>query len=154
MFCPRCGAPVRTGLERVVRPGEGFWIPRIIAFIIDSVIVGLAMAIITIIATLPFLFFRPRAFVSLPSLLTGLLSVAYFTLMERFYGFTIGKMLLGMRVESVRNGLPNLGMAFIRNVSKIHWGLLLLDFILGLITPGEPSQKFSDRYAGTMVQRT
>ena len=152
-FCPLCGNPVRIGMERVVRAMEGFWIPRIMAYIIDSVIIGLAIVIILIVTAIPLLLFRPRVLISLPSLLSGLLSVVYFTLMECFYGFTIGKRFMRISVRAVRGGLPTLEMAFIRNVSKIHGILLFIDLILGALTPGDPSQKLSDRYAGTMARR-
>jgi len=42
-------------------------------------------------------------------------------------------------------------VAFIRNISKIFWPLYLLDVIVGLATPGEPTQKYTDRIAGTIV---
>lgn len=152
-FCTICGTPLKMGLERVNQVGQGLWLYRIIAYIIDSIVIGLTIALITIIASIPFILFTPRALISLPSLLTGIISIAYFALMEWFYGFTIGKRFMRINVVAVRGGRPTPEMAFIRNISKIHWILLLLDLFLGLLTPGDPSQKFSDRYAGTTIRR-
>ena len=149
-FCPFCGTPVRIERERVELSRGGLWMPRIIAFIIDSVILGLAIAIFSIIMTIPLLVYNPRFLIS-TSFISGFISVAYFTLMEYFYGYTIGKRITRINVRAVRGGLPTLVMSFIRNVSKIHWILLLLDLILGIATPGDPSQKFSDRYTDTIV---
>jgi len=71
--------------------------------------------------------------------------------MEYFYGYTVGKRLMKINVRAVRGGFPTLEMCFIRNLSKIHWILLFIDLILGFATPGDPSQKFSDRYTGSIV---
>ena len=70
---------------------------------------------------------------------------------ESWYGATVGKRLLGFRVETVAGQRIGLDKAFLRNLSKLHWVLLLLDVLVGLGTTGDPRQKFSDRFAGTRV---
>jgi uncharacterized RDD family membrane protein YckC len=48
-----------------------------------------------------------------------------------------------------------LDKSFIRNISKIYWLLLLLDWIVALVTPGaDRRQKYTDRIAGTTVVQT
>ena len=48
----------------------------------------------------------------------------------------------------------NLEKAFIRNITKIHGLLLLLDIIGGMITSTDLLQKYSDRIAQTKVVYT
>ena len=60
-------------------------------------------------------------------------------------------MVLGFKVTTLDGKTPTIEKALIRNISKIHGALLLLDFLLGLVTPGDPYQKYTDRIAGTRV---
>ncbi|MDA4117152.1 MAG: hypothetical protein OK455_02290 [Thaumarchaeota archaeon] len=46
---------------------------------------------------------------------------------------------------------PTLGGAFLRNLSKVNWLLLLLDVIVGLALEIGYVKKFSDRFLGTKV---
>ncbi len=63
----------------------------------------------------------------------------------------MGKRIMGLRVITLGGETPSLEKAFIRNISKIYWILLLLDVIGGLATSGDPRQKYSDRFAGTLI---
>src|SRR5712692_8382562 len=64
-FCPKCGASVRgtmgvqspTGFEllRDDKAVQNHWARRLIAFVIDAVIVTVALAIIAVVASIPFL---------------------------------------------------------------------------------------------------
>jgi len=45
-------------------------------------------------------------------------------------------------------------LAFIRNISKIYWIIVLIDTVIGLATIGDPHQKLTDRIAGTIVVST
>jgi hypothetical protein len=58
---------------------------------------------------------------------------------------------VNLKVRTVDGKIPTMDVAFIRNVSKVFWLLYLLDVIVGLATPGEPTQKYTDRIAGTIV---
>ena len=159
-FCPRCGAAVRPGLQRTAAERIGqdrllqqHWIKRIIAVVIDSLIVGLATAILAIAIFFPVFWVSPLVvfnWLSFPFAL-GLVSVLYFTLIESIYGSTIGKGIVGLKVEAEDGGRPSLESAFVRNVSKIYWVLLLLDVIGGFLVAADPHQKYSDRIAHTTV---
>lgn len=58
---------------------------------------------------------------------------------------------MGFQVVTVGGRRPDLAAAFIRNISKIFILLPLLDILGGLITQGDPHQKYTDRIAGTNV---
>lgn len=166
-FCPKCGAQT-SGPERGARMGfeqiasnvnlQDHWIRRIIAIVIDSIIVGIGAWILTAILFLPIListawpsfWVTPWSWLQFP-LVMGVIYILYFTITESGYGYTLSKRIMGLRVITLNGETPNLEKAFIRNISKIYWILLLLDVVGGLATSGDPRQKYSDRIAGTLV---
>jgi len=160
-FCPKCGtavkleATVETVVERFEKDPhlQEHWIKRAVAYVIDSIIVGIATTIILAIIMLPLFIANPAAFLNIFSFpfAMGLLYILYFSIAETMYGATLGKRLLGLKVVTKTGGKLSFEKAFIRNISKIHWVLLLLDLIGGLITSTDLHQKYSDRIANTTV---
>jgi uncharacterized RDD family membrane protein YckC len=160
-FCAKCGTPVKleARAETVVARFErdpylqDHWIKRLIAYIIDSIIVGAAAAILFGIALFPVFIVNPFSFVNVFSFpfAMGLLYILYFPIAETVYGATLGKRLMGLRVVTKTGGKPSFEKAFIRNITKIHQVLLLLDLIGGLITSTDLHQKYTDRIANTTV---
>jgi uncharacterized RDD family membrane protein YckC len=132
------------------------WLLRLVAFIIDSIIIGIVAGIIYLFAIVSIiasggLWFLWGPFLLLGFLL-GVLELLYFIFMEASYGATLGKRVLGLQVQMVNGSKVTFEKAFIRNISKIHGLLLLLDWILGVVTAGhDQRQKYSDRIAGTTV---
>jgi hypothetical protein len=52
----------------------------------------------------------------------------------------------------VNGGKVPFEKTFIRNISKIYWIFLVLDWLITVVTPGaDRHQKYSDRVAGTTV---
>ena len=175
-FCPKCGASVRgtmgvqspTGFEllRDDKNVQNHWARRVIALVIDAVIVTVAVAIIAVVASIPFLIGLNFAFTTggaFPAWwnawwgvwLGGLIPLVvflYFFLAEGLYGRTLGKEIMGLRVQRVDGKPMDFRNSFVRNISKIYWILLLIDVAVGLGTHGEMSQKWSDRYIGTKVE--
>ena len=159
-FCTKCGNNVRlqTRAETVVGRFETdsnlqeHWIKRVIAYIIDSIIVGVA-AVLFGITLSPVFIANPASLFNLFGFpfAMGLLYILYFPIAETIYGATIGKNILGLKVVTKAGGRPSFEKSFIRNVSKIHQVLLLLDVIGGLITSTELHQKYTDRIANTTV---
>lgn len=168
-FCPNCGAALKKGVKEPSRSETGFgllasdwrvqshWLRRFIAYIFDSLLVGIFTAILLVILTFPLVFTGFlnwlgywNRLLGLPSIL-GLIYLLYFTLMESSYGHTFGKRVMGLEVSMVEGGPPNLTKVFLRNLSKIFWGFLLLDVILGLASRGDPRQRFMDKVAETTV---
>ena len=129
------------------------WIKRAVAYVIDSIIVWVATTIILAIIMLPVFIANPAAFFNIFSFpfAMGLLYILYFSIAETMYGATIGKSLLGLKVVTKTEGKLSFEKAFIRNISKIHPVLLLLDLIGGLITSTDLHQKYTDRIANTTV---
>ncbi len=149
-----------TGFDRIWHDSklQDHWIRRLVAFIIDSIIVAVAVVIFVAIATIPLILlaaatglpsgvFNPLAF----PFFIGLLSILYFSMMEFFYGGTFGKRIMHLKTVRTDGRRPSLDAVFVRNLSKIYWILILLDVIIGLATAGDAYQKISDRMVGTTV---
>lgn len=120
------------------------WILRLVAYIIDWLIFGVIVWVINL--------FLPFDWV-LGTLVQGVLLWFYFTLFDVYMGATIGKRLLGIQVQTVNGGRVTMDKALIRNLSKIIPPLLLIDWLVGVVTPGDKRQKFLDRTAGVTFVR-
>jgi len=78
----------------------------------------------------------------------------YFVLLEGLIGVTLGKWIVGLRVEHIGEGKPGLIKGLLRNALRIVDGLPAFN-ILGilLILSSEERTRFGDRIAGTRVIR-
>jgi uncharacterized RDD family membrane protein YckC len=162
------GVQSPTGFEllRDDKAVQNHWARRLIALIIDAAIVTVALVIIAVVVSIPFL-----VGLSLSSTTVGafpawwgawwgfwfggvgsLVLFLYFFLAEGLYGRTIGKEIMGLRVQRVDGKPMDMRSSLVRNISKIYWVLLLIDVAVGLGTHGEMSQKWSDRFIGTKVE--
>jgi uncharacterized RDD family membrane protein YckC len=155
-FCPNCGASIRrevssheTAAERILSESslQEHWVKRIIAIVIDSIIVGVATTIMGFFINVAGIF-NWLSF----SFVMGLVYVLYFTITELTYGYTIGKKIVNLKVVTDDGKKPSLESAFIRNISKIHFIFLILDTIGGFLASKDPHQKYVDQIAHTTVQ--
>jgi len=143
-----------TGFEKLRTDTQlqNHWIRRFIAMIIDTIIAGIAGWILTLILSLPFSIIGvPWGWGFASFIIGGVIWFLYASFSESSMGWTIGKQIVTLKVRTVEGRIPTIDVAFIRNISKIFWPLYLLDVIVGLATPGEPTQKYTDRIAGTIV---
>jgi len=134
------------------------WLIRLIAYIIDAIIIfvvttilGIIIAIIAVaaIASGSVLFYGG---LWLTFGLFGLLSILYFIILDVVWGGTIGKRLMGLDVQLEKGGKISIGKSFIRNISKIFALFLFLDWLIAVVTAGnDRRQKLTDRWAGTTV---
>jgi len=83
-----------------------------------------------------------------------LIMALYMILLEGWFGATLGKRLLGLRVVRTQGGRPGLWKSFLRNVLRLVDGLPALN-ILGVILILQSSERarFGDRISGTRVIR-
>ena len=74
--------------------------------------------------------------------------------MEAYVGWTVGKIILGMRVVDDRGNKIGLSKSLVRNLLRLVDGLPALN-ILGivLIVCSSGGQRFGDRIAKTFVER-
>jgi uncharacterized RDD family membrane protein YckC len=176
LYCPNCGSPIGQTVPSAFAPStsseldnlardryaQEHWVLRLLAFIIDYIAVVVAVTILEFLILLPFigagLAFARTSFIflfvpTLGGLAGSIMLVLYFAFAEYLYGTTLGKKILHLRVVMVDGTRIDLGKAFIRNISKIYWLLLLLDIIVGLISHTKRGQKYSDYIASTNVIR-
>jgi len=133
---------------------QDHWIRRLIAGIIDYIIIMIVAWIISIIIAIPALFLTGAFFVKEFSLLQGILFFLYALFFESSRGTTIGKQIMNLKVTTTQGNAASLYGTLIRNISKIHLLLWLIDTLIGMATVGDPHQKYSDRFAGTTVAST
>jgi uncharacterized RDD family membrane protein YckC len=132
------------------------WIYRLIAYIIDSIIIGIPAAIIYFIIILAAVVANPfllawGSWLVLPFLF-GILQLLYFMILDTAWGGTIGKRVLGLQVQMVNGNKVPFDKSFIRNITKVYGLFLFLDWLVAVITPGaDKRQKYTDRIAGTTV---
>ncbi len=136
------------------------WIYRLIALIIDSIITGIIGGIIYWVLLIPIII-SGGIFGIVPwwgatfllPFIYGIILVLYSAFLEASWGgMTVGKKILGLQVQTTNGNKVTFDKAFLRNISKIYWLLLLLDWLIGILTPGNKMQKYTDRMAGTVVQ--
>ncbi len=134
------------------------WIYRLIALIIDAVVIAIIAGIIYFLILVPILW--TGISVAAPwwggvfyfPLIQGLFWVLYSAFLDVTWGATIGKRVMGMEVQMLNGGKVEFGKAFIREITKIYWIFLLLDWIVAVVTPGpNRHQRYLDRVAGTTV---
>ena len=131
------------------------WVLRLIALVIDGVILAVIASILWSFVFVSLLFTGGLFGYSYPlifPLIVGVLMVLYFAFFEVTWGATLGKRFLGLQVQTTSGGKVGFDKSIIRNISKIYWILLLLDWIVAVFTPGDDRrQKYTDRIAGTTV---
>ena len=143
-------------IEQSAQLDLGHWLLRLIAYIVDSVIIAIAIIVLSIplwiMGIIGGFWFLSAGilFFGFP-FLVGLLLVMYVLYAEVNWGGTLGKRIVGLRVQTVSGSRITYGQSFLRNISKIHWILLFLDWLIGVATPGDRKQKYMDRLAGTAV---
>ncbi len=123
------------------------WLLRLLAYVIDSIIVGIVSFAIS-------LAFRGQL-ITVLLLAWVVLSMVYFILLDIYWGTTVGKKIMGLAVQLEKGGRVSFMPSLIRNISKIFILLPVLDWVIAMVTSGEDrQQKFSDRFAQTTVVQT
>ena len=125
----------------------GHWVVRLVAFIIDGVLLAIVAAIIGGILALATIFgggfgffFGGLGFIAF-SFIWGVLSFLYFMLLDTYWGATIGKRILGLQVQTLNGSRIPLDKSFIRNISKIFWLFLLLRLVSWNCNPWRQTTK-------------
>jgi uncharacterized RDD family membrane protein YckC len=161
-FCPSCGHQVGaaaatsplsgTPLDKISSDSEAQtqWLMRVVAYVIDSIIVWIVAYFLLLIT--PFAFLNLSLAIAFTgSLYAGVIMFLYASFMEASFGGTVGKRLLGMKVTLENGGKAGFEQTLVRSISKVFWVLLLLDLLGGLFTKGDYRQRYSDRLSKTIV---
>ena len=133
---------------------QDHWLRRLVAGIIDFIIAAVMAWIISAFLAFPALLLGVAALFGAFPFLSGILFFLYASFFESMRGATIGKQVVNLKVTTVEGSAAGLGKSMIRNVSKIHGLLWLMDTLIGMAMVGDPHQKFSDRFTGTTATST
>lgn len=112
---------------------------RFLARLIDHVILGVATAVLVVPLLVGAMFtgsgnafgfgFGFSAYSIVAAIVTALITIGYFALMESKMGQTVGKMVLGLRTEGPDGNKPTLEQAIKRNA---WYALAIVPFLGGL----------------------
>lgn len=133
---------------------------RILALLLDWMILGFALGFLGYIALLFFVLLESMGSPVWMSIIAGIgivlvvfIPLLYYILMETFFhGQTLGKKVLGIRVVTDRGTAPGFFAIFLRNVLRVVDSLPLL-YITGIIAvfSTSHSKRLGDLAAGTIV---
>ncbi len=148
-FCSKCGARVEEATGLVLAT----WGERLIAYIIDTLLLGIAIGWLT----LPGLRWMPRTWgVTFPNWIPfvdfGFRNVVYFfywMFLEQMYGQSVGKMAMKIRVADLDGGPLTMQQAAVQSIGKAF--LLPLDLILGWFLYPSKQQRLFNNLSETVV---
>ena len=168
-FCTSCGTALGVITSGVPQSGQSTYAPpsplsdlgsRIVAGIIDYIMIGIIAGILTIFLVVPWAMTGPRMMGAFGSagFIWGMLGVMwllwliYFTYFEGTSGQTIGKKFVHIRVVKEDGSRCDVGSALVRNLLRIIDHLPFL-YILGiiLIAATDKKQRLGDMLAKTIV---
>ncbi|OGD46154.1 hypothetical protein A3K69_04820 [Candidatus Bathyarchaeota archaeon RBG_16_57_9] len=139
-YCPKCGAPLR-GAEGVVELAT--WTQRFIALIID----GIILAIILGFLSLPG--YRVMSGITFGA--NNVLQFLYFMFMDHYYGQSVGKKVMNLRITKEGGAPLTLLDAAIESFGKVF--LLPIDFIVGYFIYRNKNQRLFNYLSDTVVIR-
>lgn len=120
------------------------WLRRFVAGFVD-------IAIIFTPIWLALHFFEVPNSAIVAGVSAGVVWFLYAGLCEGRYGRTLGKLLVRLKVVSMREG-RSYRQTFIRSVPKLFWFIFLpFDVAVGLATEGDPRKRWSDGVSRTLV---
>jgi uncharacterized RDD family membrane protein YckC len=166
-YCPVCGAAVAVPSETPVAPAVqaapgfklAYWWERFAAWLIDVVMVAIALLIVSFFTSLFGQPFDPFITFGAPWWVTIFVSVSvdsivmfvYWTLMEGAYGQSFGKMVMRIRVTRLNGGQVDMGHAAISSVGKAFF--LFWDVLLGLILYPRRKQRVFNYLSATVITK-
>ncbi|WP_084405746.1 RDD family protein [Alteribacter aurantiacus] len=150
--------PVHEEKEEVTFSSEpvyygGFWM-RFWAYLVDLIIVASLNGLI-VGGALVFIGLDGLTFgiYSLAGLVSAIITYSYFTIMTKILGQTLGKLIFGLSVISVKHGKLTWGDVLIREVAGrfIHRSLVITNVLYVVIGFDGRKQGIHDKFADTVV---
>jgi uncharacterized RDD family membrane protein YckC len=136
-----------SGLDQVLedKQAQEFWLRRLVAYIIDSLIIFIPITVMASIA------WSIGFFGQVSWVISGALLVGYTALFESELGYTIGKRIMGLEVVSLDPRPYDFQRALIRNITKVHNVFLLIDLLLGVLAENRANMRYLDTVVATEV---
>ena len=173
VFCPYCGAavtieaaPVPTTAE--TRPSSANYADlgqRVVAAIIDGIVVGIAVFAVSGLFMLSGLgtfgasrmwhmFATPWGWAPWTWLVGLLIPVGYYTYLEGTSGQTLGKRIINIKVVKADGSRCDMSSAFLRSILRIIDSLFIGIVGIIVILTTEKKQRIGDIVANTIVVKT
>jgi len=133
---------------------QDHWLRRLVAGIVDGIITWVVAWVILSFVAIPVLLLGGAAWFGVFPFLSGVLFFLYASFFESSRGSTIGMQIMHLKVTTMEGNVAGMNKSMLRNISKIHVLLWVIDTLIGMATVGDPRQKYSDRFAGTTVTFT
>ena len=150
-YCPKCG----TAVEMPPQPRLAFWGERFAAWLVDVVILGIVVGLISLVTLgWPSFVIVPPLPSWIPFVNFGFGNIVYFlywTLMEGVYGRSLGKMFMRIKVTRLDGQPIDTAQAALESVGKAF--LLPIDLILGWVLHPRNRQRIFSYLSGTIVLR-
>lgn len=144
IYCPKCGA-------QLARPTSGAyielatWTQRFIALVIDGIILGIVLSAIKLPG------YQVIQGVNLRFGLNNILEFLYFMFMDQYYGQSIGKKVMNIRITKEGGAPLTMIDAAIESFGKVF--LLPFDFLIGYFMYGDKNQRLFNYLSDTVVIR-
>lgn len=121
--------------------------PRAVAIIIDAVALGIVSFIVQALAG------GSDGAGTLAGCVFAIMSLAYYPVMEKVYGASLGKMVMGLKVVTETGQPLDWSAAIIRTLLRIIDGLFV--YLIGaiLVWTSPTKQRLGDKVAKTLVVR-
>jgi len=130
------------------KPLQKHWLKRLIAYFIDLIVSS--MVVYVIFFFLAWGLLDPSMIWYFP-MTAGMVQVFYSALLEFTNKKTLGKAIMKLEVEALTYTFEA-SDALIRNFSKLHGIFVLLDWVIGMASEGDPRQRYLDRLTDTTVK--
>ena len=144
VFCPKCGF-------QVAKPtGEGYielatWTQRFISLVIDGIILGIVLGVLNLPG------YRMIQGVNIKFGIDNILQFLYFMFMDHYYGQSIGKKVMNLRITKEGGAPLSLVDAAIEAFGKVF--LLPFDFLIGYFMYRDKNQRLFNYLSDTVVIR-
>ena len=158
MFCDRCGAEYeegdvycpKCGVQLSETHGEGYielatWTQRFIALVIDGMILGVVLAVLRLPG------YPIMQGMNIKLGLDQILQFLYYMFMDQYYGQSVGKMVMNLRITKEGGAPLSLMDAAIEAFGKVF--LLPIDFLIGFFVYKEKNQRLFNYLSDTVVIR-
>jgi uncharacterized RDD family membrane protein YckC len=159
LFCTKCGTSVTTQAKAASQDtaASGYslklatWGERFIAWLIDVVIVGIFIGILSVFAWFAWtpISFWP-SWVPLANFSAGgVVYFLYWMIMDGAYGQSLGKMIMHLKVTRLDGSRINIATAALESIGKAFF--MLLDLLIGLLFYPDRKQRIFNYLSQTIV---
>lgn len=144
VYCPKCGEQV------IPSSSQGYielatWTQRFIALVIDGLVLGVVLAVINLPG------YQVIGGVNIKFGIDNVLQFLYYMFMDQYYGQSIGKKVMNLRITKVGGAPLSMVDAAIESFGKVF--LLPLDFLVGFFFYKEKNQRLFNYLSDTVVIR-